>query len=72
MAEEKLRAEARLRFARIQKKASQLGLNNNDILTLGIIQQHQKPISLSGITFKTLLYGTLIAGLIGGVVYGGE
>ena len=72
MAEEKVRTEARQRFARLQKKASQLGLNDNDILTLGFIQEHQKPVNITRALYKSLFFIALLVGLIGGIGYGGK
>ncbi len=71
MADTMLRAEARQHFARIQKKASQLGLNNNDILALELIKKHKKPINLASITSKTLLFFVLAVGIVAGLGYGG-
>lgn len=72
MAEGELKKGARERFARLQKKASQLGLNNNDILTLGIIQEHQKPINITGFLSKTVVTLLIAAGLLGAIGYGGD
>ncbi len=71
MADVLIRAEARQHFARIQKKASKLGLNNNDILRLELIKRHQKPVSLAKITFKTVFYLVLLLGLVAGLGYAG-
>ena len=72
MAEADTKTEARLRFARLQKKASQLGLSNNDILTLGIIQDHQKPINVSRLFYKTILFLAIVIGLVSTLGYGGN
>ena len=72
MAEFETKNEARSRFARLQKKASKLGLNSNDILTLGLIQEHQKPINLTGILYKTVLFLAIVVGLISAIGFGGN
>ena len=72
MAEVDAKKEARLRFARLQKKASQLGLNSNDILKLGIIQEHQKPINISRILYKTVFYLAIVLGLVVTLGFGGK
>jgi len=70
MAELETKKQARSRFARLQKKASKLGLNSNDILTLGLIQEHQKPINLTGILYKTVLFLAIVVGLISALGFG--
>ena len=72
MADGAEKSKARQRFALLQERASQLGLNNNDILNLGVIQQHQKPISLTRIVYKTFFILLLVGSVIAGVLYGGR
>eukprot|EP00794_Sanderia_malayensis_P018162 gene18162-19975_t len=70
MADQILRSEAREHFARIQKKASDLGLNNNDIIGLELIKKHEKPLPLARITLTTLLVTFLVVGVVCGLGYG--
>ena len=71
MVEEQLLKEARLRFARIRKKAKELGLSNEELIQLDVIKRHRNDVNLGKLFSKFILYSLLAAAVTSGLVYAG-